>query len=59
MNLHNFESCIEKIILARGYDYYENNHVTSMQGARGPTEGRSFCWANRGTFFLLAYETRH
>lgn len=24
MNLHNFESCIDKKIVARGYDYYKN-----------------------------------
>ena len=31
MNLHNFENNIEKKILARGYDYYENNYVTSVE----------------------------
>jgi len=30
MNLNNFENYIEKKILARGYDYYENNYVTSV-----------------------------
>jgi len=31
MNLNNFESCIDKKILARGYDYYENGCVTSVE----------------------------
>lgn len=31
MNLKNFENYIEKKILARGYDYYENNYVTSVE----------------------------
>lgn len=31
MNLHNFESCVDKKIVARGYDYYENNYVTSVE----------------------------
>jgi len=31
MNLNNFENYIEKKILARGYDYYENNYVTSVE----------------------------
>jgi len=35
MNLHNFENYIEKKILARGYDYYENNYVTSGKIIRG------------------------
>jgi len=31
MNLNNFENYIVKKILARGYDYYENNYVTSVE----------------------------
>ena len=31
MNLNNFENYIEKKILSRGYDYYENNYVTSVE----------------------------
>ena len=31
MNLNDFENYIEKKILARGYDYYENNYVTSVE----------------------------
>lgn len=31
MNLYNFESYIEKKILVRGYDYYENGNVTSVK----------------------------
>ena len=31
MNLNSFESFIDKKILARGYDYYENNYVTSIK----------------------------
>ena len=31
MNLDNFESYIDKKILARGYDYYENDYVTSVE----------------------------
>jgi hypothetical protein len=31
MNLHNFESCLDKKIVARGYDYYENDCVTSVE----------------------------
>jgi len=31
MDLSNFENYIEKIILARGYDYYENDYVTSVE----------------------------
>lgn len=31
MNLNNFESYIDKKILARGYDYYENGYVTSVE----------------------------
>lgn len=31
MNLNYFENYIEKKILARGYDYYENNYVTSVE----------------------------
>ena len=35
MNLSNFESYINKKILARGYDYYENNYVTSVEETGG------------------------
>jgi len=31
MNLNYFENYIEKKILSRGYDYYENNYVTSVE----------------------------
>lgn len=31
MNLNNFESYIDKKILARGYDYYENDYVISVE----------------------------
>ena len=31
MNLNNFENSLEKKILARGYDYYENDYVTSVE----------------------------
>ncbi len=31
MNLHNFDSCLDKKILARGIDYYKNNQVTSIK----------------------------
>lgn len=31
MNLHNFESCIDKRIVARGYDYYKNYCVISVE----------------------------
>ena len=31
MNLHNFEVCIDKKILARGYEYYENDCVRSVE----------------------------
>ena len=31
MNLHNFESCIDKKIVARGYDYYKNDCVISVE----------------------------
>lgn len=31
MNLNNFESYIDKKILARGYDYYENDNVMSVK----------------------------
>lgn len=31
MNLDNFESYIDKKILARGYGYYENDYVTSVE----------------------------
>ncbi|MGF7046824.1 hypothetical protein J2T13_001326 [Paenibacillus sp. DS2015] len=32
MNLNNFEDHIDKIIIARGYDYYENDYVVSVAG---------------------------
>ena len=31
MNLNYFENSIEKKIVARGYEYYENNYVTSVE----------------------------
>lgn len=31
MNLSNFESYIDRIIFARGYDYYENDYVVSIE----------------------------
>ena len=31
MNLNDFESYVDKKILARGYDYYENDYVTSIE----------------------------
>lgn len=31
MNLKNFESSIDRIIYLRGYDYYENGFVTSIE----------------------------
>ncbi|MEL7656148.1 MAG: hypothetical protein AAGU75_09595 [Bacillota bacterium] len=31
MNLHNFESCIDKKIVARGHDYYKNDCVISVE----------------------------
>lgn len=31
MNLFNFESYINSIIVARGYDYYEFNNVISIE----------------------------
>jgi hypothetical protein len=31
MNLNNFENHIDKKILARGYDYYENDYVASVE----------------------------
>jgi len=31
MNLNYFENYIEKKILARGYEYYENDYVTSVE----------------------------
>lgn len=31
MNLNNFESYIDKKILGRGYDYYENGYVNSVK----------------------------
>ena len=31
MNLHNFESCIDKKIVARGYDYYKNGYVIAAE----------------------------
>jgi uncharacterized Zn finger protein len=31
MNLNNFESYIDKKILARGFDYYENDNVSSLE----------------------------
>jgi uncharacterized Zn finger protein len=31
MNLNNFENHIDKKIFARGYDYYENDYVTSVE----------------------------
>lgn len=31
MNLNNFESYIDKKILGRGYEYYENNRVASVE----------------------------
>jgi len=31
MNLNNFESCIDRIICLREYDYYENGYVTFVK----------------------------
>ena len=31
MNLHNFESCIDKKIVVRGYEYYQNDWVASVE----------------------------
>jgi uncharacterized Zn finger protein len=31
MNLNNFESYIDRIILLRGYDYYENDYVNFVK----------------------------
>ncbi len=45
INLNNFESYIDRIIYLRGYDYYENGHVTFVK----ETEKRIFVAEIEGT----------